>query len=65
LLTDKYTWDRFIFTGKFVIMAVVLQFFVGVGSAYLLQENGLSRSGAATISPSGLYLWASSGPLSS
>jgi multiple sugar transport system permease protein len=49
LLTDKYTWDRFIFTGKFVIMAVILQFFVGVGSAYLLQEKFRGRGVILTL----------------
>ena len=29
-LTDDYTWQRFIFTGKIVIMAVTIQFFLGV-----------------------------------
>ena len=38
-LTDEYTWQRFIFTGKFVVVAVAVQLFLGVGVAYLFQRK--------------------------
>ncbi len=49
LLTDTYTWERFIFTGKFVALAVALQFFVGIAIAYLLQEQFRGRGVVLTL----------------
>lgn len=49
LLTDTYTWERFIFTGKFVAIAVALQFFVGIAIAYLLQEQFRGRGVVLTL----------------
>jgi multiple sugar transport system permease protein len=49
LLTDTYTWERFIFTGKFVAIAVALQFFVGIAIAYLLQEQFRGRGAVLTL----------------
>ena len=48
-LGDDYTWERFIFTGKFVILAVSIQFFLGVGIAYLLQEKFRGRDVVFTM----------------
>ncbi len=48
-LTDEYTWERFVFTGKFVIMAVSIQFFLGVGIAYLLQTKFKGRDVVFTL----------------
>ncbi len=42
-LTDEYTWQRFIFTGKFVIIAVVIQFLLGTTVAYLFQKKFKGR----------------------
>jgi multiple sugar transport system permease protein len=49
LLTDTYTWARFIFTAKFVILAVVIQFFAGLVSAYLLQDKFRGRGVIMTL----------------
>ncbi|MCX6088834.1 MAG: sugar ABC transporter permease, partial [Candidatus Atribacteria bacterium] len=48
-LTDTFTWGRFLFTGKFVILNVIVQFLVGVGIAYLLQKNFRGRSVILTL----------------
>lgn len=42
-LTDEYTWKRFIFTGKYVIIAVSIQFLLGIGVAHLLQNKFKGR----------------------
>ncbi len=42
-LTDDYTWRRFVFTGKFVLLAVSIQFFLGVAIAYLFQTKFRGR----------------------
>jgi multiple sugar transport system permease protein len=49
ILTDPFTWERFIFTGKFVILNVLVQFLLGVGIAYLLQKNFKGRSVVLTL----------------
>lgn len=49
LLTDTYTWERFIFTGKFVALAVALQFLIGIAIAYLLQEEFRGRGVVLTL----------------
>jgi len=38
ILTDSFTWERFIFTAKFVILCVSIQFFLGLGISYLLNR---------------------------
>lgn len=48
-LTDEYTWQRFIFTGKFVVLAVSIQFFLGVGIAYLFQTKFKGRDVIFTL----------------
>jgi multiple sugar transport system permease protein len=42
-LSDDYTWARFIFTGKFVFLAVLIQFVLGICIAYLLQTKFKGR----------------------
>jgi len=49
LLTDTYTWERFVFTGKYVVAAVAVQFMAGVGIAYLLQEKFKGRGIILTL----------------
>ncbi|NSW76551.1 MAG: sugar ABC transporter permease [Candidatus Atribacteria bacterium] len=49
ILTDPFTWERFIFTGKFVILNVLVQFLLGIGIAYLLQKNFRGRSLVLTL----------------
>jgi len=48
-LTDEYTWQRFIFTGKFVILAVSIQFFLGITISYLLQTKFKGRDVVFTM----------------
>jgi len=48
-LTDEYTWARFVFTGKFVIMAVSIQFFLGVFISYLMQTKFKGRDVVFTL----------------
>ncbi len=49
ILKDAFTWGRFLFTGKFVIINVAVQFLLGVGIAYLLQKNFKGRGAILTI----------------
>jgi len=49
ILTDSFTWERFIFTAKFVSLAVVIQFFLGMGIAYLLQREFKGRGLVLTL----------------
>ncbi len=49
ILTDAFTWERFIFTGKFVVLNVFFQFILGVVIAYLLQKNFRGRSLVLTL----------------
>ncbi len=43
LLTDPDLWNRFIFTGKFVLICVVLQMLIGIFIGYRLQKNFRGR----------------------
>lgn len=43
LLTDTALWERFIFTGKFVLCSVALQFLLAIAVAYVLQRNFRGR----------------------
>lgn len=49
ILTDPFTWERFLFTGKFVVINVAIQLFIGIAIAYLLQRNFRGRSLVLTI----------------
>lgn len=49
ILTDTYSWERFIFTFKYVSLAVSIQFVLGVFIAYLLQRNFRGREAVFTI----------------
>ncbi|MBD3307834.1 ABC transporter permease subunit [candidate division KSB3 bacterium] len=49
ILTDDYTWERFIFTFKYVVFAVGVQFFLGMLIAHLLQEKFRGRELVFTI----------------
>lgn len=43
LLTDKDVWHHFIFTGKFVVASVSLQFVLGITAAYGFQRDFKGR----------------------
>ncbi|MEQ8652939.1 MAG: sugar ABC transporter permease [Kiloniellales bacterium] len=43
LLGDPELWERFIFTGQFVIISVACQFLIGIFVAYYLQKNFRGR----------------------
>ncbi len=43
LLDDPELWERFIFTGQFVIVSVACQFVIGIFVAYYLQKNFRGR----------------------
>ena len=43
LLTDPALWERFIFTGKFVLMTVSVQMVLGILIAYFLQRDFRGR----------------------
>jgi len=49
ILTDTYTWERFIFTFKYVVLAVSIQFLLGVFIAYFLQQEFRGREAIFTI----------------
>jgi len=49
ILTDTYSWERFIFTFKYVALAVVVQFVLGVLIAFLLQKEFWGRETVFTI----------------
>jgi multiple sugar transport system permease protein len=49
ILSDTYTWERFIFTFKYVVLAVSIQFILGVFIAYLLQREFKGREAVFTI----------------
>ncbi len=49
ILTDTYTWERFIFTFKYVVLAVSIQFLLGVFIAYFLQREFSGREAIFTI----------------
>ena len=43
LISDEYTWERFSFTGTYVLIAVGIQFLLGIGVGYLLQNKFRGR----------------------
>jgi multiple sugar transport system permease protein len=49
ILTDTYSWERFSFTFKYVILAVSIQFVLGVFIAFLLQRKFKGREAIFTI----------------
>jgi multiple sugar transport system permease protein len=49
IITDTYSWERFIFTFKYVILAVSIQFVLGVFIAFLLQREFIGRGAVFTI----------------
>lgn len=49
ILTSDYAWERFIFTGKYTVLAVTIQFFLGMFIAYLLQSKFKGRDIIFTI----------------
>jgi multiple sugar transport system permease protein len=49
IITDSYSWERFIFTFKYVILAVSIQFVLGVFIAFILQRDFWGREAVFTI----------------
>ena len=49
ILTDTYTWERFIFTFKYVGLSVTIQFILGILIAWLLQRNFRGKDAVFTI----------------
>jgi multiple sugar transport system permease protein len=49
LLSRESIWERFVFTGQFVLATVVVQFCVGVAVAYAFQRNFKGRDLLFTI----------------
>ena len=49
ILTDTYTWERFIFTFKYVGLSVSIQFILGILIAWLLQRNFRGKDAVFTI----------------
>lgn len=49
LLSDPELWDRFIFTGKFVFICVVMQMLIGIFVGYQLQKNFRGRDVVFTL----------------
>jgi len=49
LLTDIDLWNRFVFTGKFVLITVALQFLVGIFVALRLEKNFRGRDVLFTL----------------
>jgi multiple sugar transport system permease protein len=49
LLTDADIWQRFAFTGKFVLATVVIQFSIGLAVAYAFQRNFKGRDFVFTL----------------
>lgn len=43
LLSDTALWERFVFTGKFVFLTVLVQFILGIAIAYFLQRDFRGR----------------------
>ena len=50
LLTDKAIWQHFIFTGKFVLATLLIQFVVGIAAAYGFHHDFKGRDILFTIS---------------
>ena len=49
LLTDKDIWQRFIFTGKFVMATLAIQFVLGIAAAYGFQRDFRGRDVLFTV----------------
>ena len=49
ILTDTYTWERFIFTFKYVGLSVSIQFILGILIAWLLQGNFRGKDAVFTV----------------
>ena len=49
ILTDTYTWQRFIFTFKYVGLSVSIQFVLGILIAWLLQRNFRGKDAVFTV----------------
>jgi multiple sugar transport system permease protein len=49
LLTDKDIWQRFVFTGKFVLATVSIQFVLGIAAAYGFQRDFKGRDFLFTV----------------
>ncbi len=49
ILTDTYTWHRFIFTFKYVGISVAIQFTLGILIAWLLQRNFRGKDAVFTV----------------
>jgi multiple sugar transport system permease protein len=49
LLTDNEIWQRFAFTGKFVLATVLIQFTIGLAVAYAFQRNFKGRDFLFTL----------------
>ncbi len=49
IITDSYSWERFIFTFKYVLLAVSIQFVLGVFIAFVLQRDFKGREAVFTI----------------
>jgi multiple sugar transport system permease protein len=49
LLTDADIWQRFAFTGKFVLATVIIQFSIGLAVAYAFQRNFKGRDFVFTL----------------
>jgi multiple sugar transport system permease protein len=49
LLQDPDLWQRFIFTGKFVVLTVLVQFVLGITIAYFLQRDFRGRDVIFTL----------------
>jgi multiple sugar transport system permease protein len=49
LLNDNEIWQRFAFTGKFVLATVLIQFTIGLAVAYAFQRNFKGRDFLFTL----------------
>ena len=49
ILTDTYTWERFVFTLKYVGLTVAIQFILGILIAWLLQRNFRGKEAVFTV----------------
>jgi multiple sugar transport system permease protein len=49
ILTDTYSWERFIFTFKYVGLSVSIQFVLGILIAWLLQRNFRGKDAVFTV----------------
>lgn len=49
LLTNTALWERFVFTGQFVVATVCVQFIIGVAVAYAFQRNFKGRDALFTF----------------